>query len=116
MKKLVYFILSKFMNKDFVIDICFGLLLILLWNKIGSNIRIMVAALDGNMVKVLDANSPNLCERSVYAMVDCNKYGVYFLELSAVLAALLYVKCRKWAFLCLIFLPILSFCLFYMFL
>ena len=107
MLKIIKKIYNKFENKNLLIDFCFGTLLLLNWNKIDSNVSTIIATFDGNMIKVIDINSPIKCEQSAYLMVHCNEYGIYVLELSVVLAALLYYKHKKMAFICLISIPVI---------
>lgn len=110
MAKLLKNLYNEFINKELMITICFGLLLLLYWNGIGSCVRIIVAALSDGMVKVLDTDSSNWCERSVGAMVQCHRLGIYACIPPVILASLLYFKHKKLAFCCLL-LPLLFFLL-----
>ena len=100
-------IYGKFIKNDILIDFFFGIFLLLEWNFIGSNVRMIVAALDGNMVKIIDVNSSIKCERSLYNFVKCNELSIYISIPFIILAVLLYYKHKKLAFLFLF----LCFCL-----
>ena len=104
--KILY---NKIINKDLIIDFCFGLLVLGYWNEIGSHTRIITAALEGDLTKVLDTNSPKWCEQSVYAMVQCQKFELYTDIPIVILASLMYFKHKKSAFFCLFLLPIFCF-------
>lgn len=88
--------------------LCFGALLLVGWNEIGSNVRLIIATLNGGMAKIIDSNSPNWCEQSIYSMVQCHKYMIYTEIPVIIMASLLYCKHKKVAFLCLILLPLFS--------
>ena len=94
---------KKIKKSNIISDIMFGLLLLIDFNAIGSCMRIMVASLKGGMVKVVDENSPSWCERSQYAISQCYQYEIYFFLSMVILAAVLYHKYKKIAFVCLIF-------------
>ena len=110
-KKLSQILYNKLSKRDMWLTICFGGLLLICWNVMGSNVRLIIAALSGGMSKIIHADSPNWCEQSAYAMVQCHKYGIYTCLPFIILASILYGKYRKWAFICLIVLMVAGVCI-----
>lgn len=102
MRKFIKNLFKKGNSKYFWMDICFVTLLLFYWKVADSRVKTIIAALEGNMVKLINAESYNRCEQSVYAMVRCHEFGVYIIGFFTVLAALLYHKYKKTAFSCLI--------------
>ena len=111
MSKLLKNILDRFSERDILPTLCFGALLLIYWNEIGSNVRLITSALNGGMAKVIDPNSSNWCEQSVHAMVQCHKYRIYMSVPIIIISSLLFFKHKKLAFLCLFLPPFFSLCI-----
>lgn len=109
MKKYTLRLWDTIKSKNFIINFFFGILLLFYMKVINSEIKMISAILNGGMDKVIDVNSARWYERSKFAMVVNIKFEVYAIFLSLILSSLLYKKSKKYAFLCILFMP--AFCL-----